>query len=166
MVIDIILTLITLPCDFYLTSMSSKMFLKVKLGMTVSPKLVQRCMGIQSGIAVMNHVSHLYHCNLLRLRFGISQLDWRVFPGFSGLSDSGNLLNRNLHKKEGDIYQCLLLQSFLSLFSFLQAQYGHGETATMVNLVMVAVMVLKLLRSLTPFRVLEWFESFVDHSFQ
>lgn len=36
----------------------------------------------------------------------------------------------------------------------------------MVNLVMVAVMVLKLLRSLTPFRVLEWFESFADHSFQ
>lgn len=126
-------------------------------------------MGIQSGITVMNHASHLSTIVInfaYRLRFGISQLDWRVFPGFSGSSDSGNLLNRNLHRKEGDIYTCLLLQSFLSLFSFLQAQYGHGETATMVNLVMVAVMVLKLLRSLTPFRVLEWFESFVDHSFQ
>ena len=54
----------------------------------------------------------------------------------------------------------------LSFFFFLQAQYGHGEMATMVNLVMAAVMVVKLLRSLTPFRVLEWFESFVDHSFQ
>lgn len=120
MVIDIILTLITLPCDFYLTSMSSKMFLKVKLGIRVSPKFNSTEV---YGYPVW-HSSHesclapLNHCNLLRLRFGISQLDWRVFPGFSGSSDSGNLLNRNLHKKEGDIYLPPPAKFSLSVFFY------------------------------------------------
>lgn len=126
MVIDIILrlTLITLPCDFYLTSMSSKMFLKVKLGMISFSKVSTEMYGYP-----VWHSSHesclapLNHCNLLRLRFGISQLDWRVFPGFSGSSDSGNLLNRNLHKKDGDIYLPPPAKFSLSFFFFF---YRHS----------------------------------------
>ena len=79
------------------------------------------------------HSSHesclapLNHCNLLRLRFGISQLDWRVFPGFSGSSDSGNLLNRNLHKKDGDIYLPPPAKFSLSFFFFTGTVWSWGD---------------------------------------